>query len=98
MKTRFRLICRGIRGGAYYCVDTRTGKRTSLQTERFAQLALGHTSRAIHQACAKNAKVPLPPLEDYERMQDERKVIPLHHEKPAALSDQPAAEKDRATA
>jgi len=30
MKTRYRLICRGIRGGAYYCVDTATGKRTSL--------------------------------------------------------------------
>ena len=32
MKTRYRLICRGIRGGAYYCVDTTTGKRTSLGT------------------------------------------------------------------
>jgi len=32
MKTRYRLICRGIRGGAYYCVDTKTGKRTSLGT------------------------------------------------------------------
>ncbi len=32
MKTRHRLICRGTRGGAYYCVDTRTGKRTSLGT------------------------------------------------------------------
>ena len=32
MKTRYRLICRGIRGGLYYCVDTKTGKRTSLGT------------------------------------------------------------------
>ncbi|HEY3852942.1 MAG TPA: hypothetical protein VGO67_00955 [Verrucomicrobiae bacterium] len=32
MKARYRLICRGIRGGAYYCVDTTTGKRTSLGT------------------------------------------------------------------
>ena len=32
MKTRYRLICRGTRGGAYYCVDTKTGKRTSLGT------------------------------------------------------------------
>ena len=30
MKTRYRLIRRGIRGGLYYCVDTKTGKRTSL--------------------------------------------------------------------
>jgi hypothetical protein len=32
MKTRYRLIRRGIRGNAFYCVDTRTGKRTSLNT------------------------------------------------------------------
>jgi hypothetical protein len=32
MKTRYRLIRRGCRGGAFYCVDTTTGKRTSLQT------------------------------------------------------------------
>jgi integrase len=32
MKTRYRLIRRGIRGGLYYCVDTTTGKRTSLGT------------------------------------------------------------------
>ena len=32
MKTRFRLIKRGVRGGGYYCVDTRTGQRTSLRT------------------------------------------------------------------
>ncbi len=32
MKTRYRLIRRGVRSGAFYCVDTKTGKRTSLQT------------------------------------------------------------------
>ncbi|MGA9451829.1 MAG: tyrosine-type recombinase/integrase [Verrucomicrobiia bacterium] len=30
MKTRYRLIRRGVRNGAFYCVDTKTGKRTSL--------------------------------------------------------------------
>lgn len=30
MKTRFRLITRGARGHAFYCVDTLTGKRSSL--------------------------------------------------------------------
>jgi hypothetical protein len=30
MKARYRLIRRGIRGGAFYCVDIQTGKRTSL--------------------------------------------------------------------
>jgi len=32
MKARYRLICRGLRGGKYYCVDSVTGKRTSLHT------------------------------------------------------------------
>ena len=32
MKTRYRLTCRGIRGGKYYYVDTQTGKRTNLRT------------------------------------------------------------------
>jgi len=32
MQTRYRLICRGSRGGKFYCVDTLTGKRTSLHT------------------------------------------------------------------
>ena len=32
MKTRYRLIRRSSRSGAFYCVDTTTGKRTSLQT------------------------------------------------------------------
>ena len=30
MKNRYRLISRGNRGGALYCVDGSTGKRTSL--------------------------------------------------------------------
>jgi hypothetical protein len=32
MKARYRLIRRRLRGGAFYCVDTKTGKRTSLST------------------------------------------------------------------
>ncbi|HEY3854413.1 MAG TPA: hypothetical protein VGO67_08485 [Verrucomicrobiae bacterium] len=32
MKARYRLIRRGIRGGCFYCVDTNSGKRTSLGT------------------------------------------------------------------
>ena len=32
MKTRYRLMRRGRRGGGCYCVDTKTGKRTSLGT------------------------------------------------------------------
>jgi hypothetical protein len=32
MKTRYRLMRRGLRGGIFYCVDTQTGKRVSLNT------------------------------------------------------------------
>jgi hypothetical protein len=32
MKTRFRLTCRGVRGGMFYCVEKTTSKRSSLQT------------------------------------------------------------------
>lgn len=32
MKTRCRLMRRGNPNGAFYCVDTKTGKRTSLAT------------------------------------------------------------------
>ena len=32
MKTRYRLITRGARGGAFYCVDSLTGQRFSLKT------------------------------------------------------------------
>ena len=40
--------------------------------ERYAQAALGQSSRAVHQAYAKGAKVICPSLEEYEK-----KVIPL---------------------
>jgi integrase len=41
--------------------------------ERYAQLALGHNSKAVHRAYAKKATVLLPPLEEYER-----KIIQLN--------------------
>jgi integrase len=45
--------------------------------ERFAQLALGHNSKAVHRSYAKRAQVTLPPLEDYERNATAAQVIPL---------------------
>ena len=44
--------------------------------ERFAQMALGHNSKAVHRAYAKNAQVTLPPLEEYER-EHGQKVVQL---------------------
>ncbi len=46
--------------------------KTAGYPERFAQQALGHNSKAVHRAYARNAQVILPPLEDYER-----KIVPL---------------------
>jgi len=37
MKTRFRLIQRGSRGGRFYCVDKNTGRRESLKTHDLAE-------------------------------------------------------------
>jgi integrase len=55
--------------------------KTAGYPERFAQLALGHNSKAVHRAYARKAMVVLPPLEDYER-----KIAPL----PKAGEPQPA--------
>jgi len=35
--------------------------------ERFAQMALGHNSKAAHRAYASNVRVTLPPLDEYEK-------------------------------
>jgi len=43
--------------------------------ERFAQEALGHNSKAVHQAYARKAQVVLPPLEDYEPKPSNGKVV-----------------------
>lgn len=37
--------------------------------ERFAQMALGHNSKAVHRAYAKKAQVTIPPLEEFENSQ-----------------------------
>jgi integrase len=44
--------------------------------ERFAQIALGHNSKAWARAYSKKAQVTLPPLEEYE-CEHERKVLRL---------------------
>jgi integrase len=40
--------------------------------ERFAMVALGHSSKAVHRAYAKKAQVKLPSLEEYEK-----KIVPF---------------------
>ena len=46
-------------------------------SERFAQIAFGHNSKAVHRACAGKAQVTLPPLEDYEKTAAAAPVIQL---------------------
>lgn len=57
--------------------------------ERFAQLALGHNSKAVHRAYAKKAQVTLPPLEDFEKT-----VIPFR----AAFVNEPSDSKETSEA
>ena len=51
VKARYRLIRRGSRGGAYYCVDTETGQRSSLGpiTEDEAQQVIQAKNQARRQ-------------------------------------------------
>jgi hypothetical protein len=42
-------------------------RRLARYPERFAQEALGHQSKAVHRAYARNAQVVIPTLEDHER-------------------------------
>ncbi len=45
--------------------------------ERFAMQALGHASKMVHRAYAKNAQVVLPPLETYEAQRDSGATVLL---------------------
>ena len=72
----FRRRCRllGISGVSLHSYRYAWAERAmaSGYPERFAQAALGHSSKAVHRAYAKGAQVQLPALEDYERLQKER--------------------------
>ncbi len=61
--------------------------KTAGYPERFAQMALGHNSKAVHRAYAKKAQVTLPPLEEYEQ-----KIVRFNPAQVASttLSEQPA--------
>jgi integrase len=61
--------------------------KTAGYPERFAQMALGHNSKAWARAYSKKAQVTLPPLEEYER-----KIVPLN----AATIATPAPEEKTA--
>ena len=72
----FRRRCRilGIKGVSLHSYRYGWAERaySAGYPERYAQAALGHKSRAVHYAYARNAKVVCPPLENLEN-----KVIPF---------------------
>ncbi len=78
--TEFRQRCHGlgIHGVTLHSYRYAWAERAKAAgyPERFAQLALGHNSQAVHRAYAKNAQVTLPPLEEYDRRAT-APVIPL---------------------
>jgi len=68
--TEFKQRCRGleIAGVSLHSYRYAWAERAKVAgyPERFAQEALGHNSKAVHRAYAKNAHMKLPALEDYE--------------------------------
>ena len=78
--TEFRQRCHGlgIQGVTLQSYRYSWAERAKVAgyPERFAQLALGHNSKAVHRAYARKAQVTLPPLEDYEKAAA-GKVIPM---------------------
>jgi integrase len=74
--TEFKQRCAGlgIQGVTLHSYRYAWAERAKIAgyPERFAQLALGHNSKAVHRAYAKAAQVTLPPLEEYEN-----KIVPL---------------------
>jgi len=85
--TEFRQRCHGlgIEGVTLHSYRYAWAERALVAgyPERFAQLALGHNSKAVHRAYAKQAQVTIPPLEDFERRMAESKVIPFNPSKPS---------------
>ena len=69
--TEFKQRCvgLGIQGVSLHSYRYAWAERAKIcgYPERFAQLALGHNSQAVHRAYAKQAQVTLPPLEEYEQ-------------------------------
>ncbi len=69
--TEFRRCCRrlGIEGVTLHSYRYAWAERarTAGYPERFAMENLGHNSKAVHRAYAKNAQVIIPTLEDFEK-------------------------------
>lgn len=71
---RCRLV--GVKGVSLHSYRYAWAERakTAGYPERFAQEALGHSSKAVHRAYARGALVKIPSLEDYEKRAKENAV------------------------
>jgi integrase len=69
--TLFRRRCHklGIYGISLHCFRYAWAERARVvgMPERFAQAALGHNSKAVHRAYARQAQVIVPSLEEYAK-------------------------------
>ena len=70
--------------------------KTAGYPERFAQEALGHNSKAVHRAYARNAQVTMPSLEEYQNQRPEKKVLPFPRAQ--ATTSAPPPRNERPTA
>lgn len=72
---RCRLV--GVKGVSLHSYRYAWAERAKIAgyPERFAQVALGHNSKAVHRAYAKRAQVKLPSLEEYEEALKTRSQI-----------------------
>jgi integrase len=75
---RRRCIVAGISGVSLHSYRHAWAQRAKAcgYPQRFAQVALGHNSRAVHEAYANGALVILPALDEYEEAHG-AKIIPL---------------------
>jgi len=74
----FRQRCHGlgIQGVSLHCYRNSWAERARKAgyPQRYAQEALGHNSKAVHQAYAKRAEVDIPSLDDWEKQMNEKVV------------------------
>ena len=77
--TEFKQRCLGlgIRGVSLHSYRYAWAERAKVlgYPERFAQEALGHNSKAVHRAYARNAKVILPSLESFAKSAKDKKIV-----------------------
>jgi integrase len=77
--TEFKQRCQGlgIKGVSLHSYRYSWAERAKKcgYPERFAQQALGHSSKAVHRAYAKKVQVKLPSMEEYEKAMEQKKVV-----------------------